>query len=100
MSVLMAVVCVCGVCSTELPLTSNHIDYCRKEKREGGREGKEERRRERGERERKDEEGEGNRGERERERQRETERQRQRERERERERQHNNLMYSFKNSPT
>ena len=34
--------CVCGVCSTELPLTSDHIDYCRKEKREGGRERKRE----------------------------------------------------------
>ena len=29
---------MCGVCSTELPLTSNNIDYCR----EGGRERKRE----------------------------------------------------------
>ena len=82
MSVLMAVVCMCGVCSAKIALTSNHIDYCGEGGRERKREGeREERKMKRG---REIEEGE-----------------RERERERKREqKQHNNLMYSFKNSPT
>ena len=35
---------MCGVCSTELPLTSNHIDYCREGGRERKREGEKEER--------------------------------------------------------
>ena len=68
--------CVCGVCSSELPLTSDHIDYCR----EGGRERKREGEKEEGKMKREMEIEE-----------------RKREIKRGREsKKHNNLMYSFK----
>ena len=70
---------MCGVCSTELPLTSDHIDYCREGEREKKREGEKE-------------EGKMKRGREIEEREREIKRGRE-------SKKHNNPMYSFKESP-